>query len=153
MDAADTRVYKDWDGGRTPLHYAAHYGKLSHFKTLVELGADLRCMSKVRWALRWTCYAQPPSVTTPPFTTNVRVMCQVGWPALFYAVENSKKKPGRKEDSNWHLELVEWIVEQDLADNVWCTASNGRTPLMLAAIQVRLKSLLTRAWPGVPSSL
>lgn len=63
-------------------------------------------------------------------------LCQVGWPALFYAVENSKKKPGRKEDSNWHLELVEWIVDQDLADNMWCTASNGRTPLMLAAIQV-----------------
>jgi hypothetical protein len=167
VDAADTRTYKDWDGARTPLHYAAHYGKLAHFKTLIDLGADLRKMSKVRVRLGYTAMETVansdvsglgvcPSFkghslsprAEPSRYDSIWGGAKVGWSALFYAVENAKKKPGRKEDSNWHLQLVEWIVDQDLAGNVWCTASNGRTPLMLAAIQVRRLTLtLTRTAP------
>jgi len=58
---ACTKVYEDWDGGRAPLHYAAHAGDLPAFVRLVDLGADLRKLSGV------------------------------GWPPLFYAVEANNK--------------------------------------------------------------
>jgi hypothetical protein len=81
VDAHDTKTYNDFDGGRTPLHYAAHYGRLAHVQALVGLGAELRVMSNV------------------------------GWPALFYAVENSKRKPGQKAiEDNWHLPLVPLVL-------------------------------------------
>lgn len=60
-NASCTKVYDDWDGGRAPLHYAAHTGHLGSFRKLIELGADLKKMSGV------------------------------GWPALFYAVEANRK--------------------------------------------------------------
>ena len=62
VNARCSKVYADWDGGRTPLHYAAHNGDLSSFRTLVSLGADLRALSFV------------------------------GWPALFYAAEADRKE-------------------------------------------------------------
>uniref|UniRef100_A0A7S3UGN9 MYND-type domain-containing protein n=1 Tax=Picocystis salinarum TaxID=88271 RepID=A0A7S3UGN9_9CHLO len=52
-----SKQYKDWDGGRTPVHYAAHNGELDAFLSLVKLGGNPRALSKV------------------------------GWPPLFYAVE------------------------------------------------------------------
>jgi len=52
-----SKQYKDWDGGRTPVHYAAHNGDLDAFRCLLTLGGDARALSKV------------------------------GWPSLFYAVE------------------------------------------------------------------
>ena len=62
VNSSCTKTYDDWDGGRTPLMYAAHNGNLENFRTLVDLGADLRRMSGV------------------------------GWPALFYAVEANQKE-------------------------------------------------------------
>ena len=57
-----SKQYKDWDGGRTPVHYAAHNGELDAFLCLVRLGGDSRALSKV------------------------------GWPPLFYAVEAKNLK-------------------------------------------------------------
>jgi ankyrin repeat protein len=62
VNSACTKTYDDWDGGRTPLMYAAHNGNIETFRTLVDLGADWRKMSGV------------------------------GWPALFYAVEANRKE-------------------------------------------------------------
>ena len=56
-NAVSEKVYKDWDGGRTPMHYAAHYGHVECFKCLTSLGGDPRFLSFV------------------------------GWPSLFYAIE------------------------------------------------------------------
>ena len=44
-----SRVYRDWDGGRTPIHYCAHSGDLNCFLSLVALGADPRAVSSVGW--------------------------------------------------------------------------------------------------------
>jgi len=60
VDASCTKTYEDWDGCRTPCHYAAHNGSLEAFAKLVDLGADWRKLSGV------------------------------GWPALFYAVEANR---------------------------------------------------------------
>ena len=57
VDARCAAEYQDWDGSRTPLHYAAHRGDAACFDRLLALGAD------------------PCAVST------------AGWPALFYAVE------------------------------------------------------------------
>eukprot|EP00976_Prorocentrum_cordatum_P041958 850064-Prorocentrum_minimum.AAC.1 len=56
---------------------------------------------------------------------------------MAFGLTPNQRKPGQctKED-NGHLALVRWLLEVDAADNLWFTASNGRTPLMLAAIQV-----------------
>jgi hypothetical protein len=64
-----------------------------------------------------------------------RLLSSAGWPALFYAVENSKPLPGRGGETNRHLVLVRVMLEADAADGVWATAAKGRTALMLAAMQ------------------
>lgn len=53
----DRSEYDDFDGGRTPIMYAAHFGSLDAVRALMEAGADARALA--------TC----------------------GWPSLFYAVE------------------------------------------------------------------
>ena len=57
VDARCAAKYQDWDGARTPLHYAAHRGDVACFDRLLTHGANLRAVSTA------------------------------GWPALFYAVE------------------------------------------------------------------
>jgi ankyrin repeat protein len=105
VNAADGCEYEDADGRRTPLMYAAHYGCAAAFKQLLALGVDLRALSAA------------------------------GWPALFYAVENSKPVVGRGGEANRHLEVIRIILERDRADCVWCTVQHGRTALMVAAMQ------------------
>ena len=61
VDRSCTKLYDDWDGGRTPMHYAAHAGDLETFKRLTALGGDFRKLSSI------------------------------GWPPLFYAVEMNRK--------------------------------------------------------------
>jgi len=60
-NAVSHKIYRDWDGLRTPMHYAAHAGNLSCFRRLCELGGDMRKLS------------------------------MVGWPCLYYAVEAGRK--------------------------------------------------------------
>lgn len=54
---SDRSEYEDFDGGRTPLMYGAHFGSLEVVKILMDAGADPRALA--------AC----------------------GWPSLFYAVE------------------------------------------------------------------
>lgn len=67
--------------------YAAHFGSLEAVTTLIDAGADPRALA--------SC----------------------GWPALFYAVEASKRPlpaPGR--ESNPHLEVIRLFVDRDKAE-------------------------------------
>jgi hypothetical protein len=50
----------------------------------------------------------------------------------------SKPVPGRTGEANRHLELIRHILERDAAERVWCTAPQGRTALMVAAMQARV---------------
>lgn len=61
-NAVSDKVYKDWDGARTPMHYAAHAGNVDCFRRLCALGGDMRQLSLV------------------------------GWPCLFYAIEAGRKE-------------------------------------------------------------
>lgn len=61
-NAVSDKVYKDWDGARTPMHYAAHTGDVDCFQRLCALGGDMRQLSLV------------------------------GWPCLFYAIEAGRKE-------------------------------------------------------------
>ena len=50
-------------------------------------------------------------------------------------MENSAPLAGRGDERNRHLDVVRHILEQDAQDRVWCTVQNGRTALMVAAMQ------------------
>ena len=90
---------------RPPRRRAARPDSRAAFTALVELGADRRLLSGS------------------------------GWPALFYAVENSAPLPGRGDEANRHLALVRHILKLDADDGLWATAARGRTALMVAAMQ------------------
>lgn len=111
VNARTTALYEDYDGGRTPMHYAAHYGDAACFAELRRLGGDPRALSLV------------------------------GWTPLFYAVEAGKTSRGQHSEAHLSLvtELIE-MEKEHLASSPgeypYPTAgSKHRTPLMLAVLQ------------------
>ena len=103
-DAADRFLSADGDGRRTPLMHAAHFG----------------CLRTVRLLLRRRC--------------DLHALSASHWPALFYAVEASKRVSARGGSANPHVGVAKLLLAAAATDEA-CTDLRGRTALMVAALQ------------------
>ena len=131
----------DGDGGRAPVHYAAHYARpncVEAFDELLALGANplMRSLAGGQAARQAKERDGDEGELVSTWDHD-----SAGWPALFYAIE-SKTIP-----------LVAKLCEihaKRYGPDECPTVSGGRTPHMLAAIHDAPRTLaaLVEAWPS-----
>lgn len=140
----------DGDGGRAPVHYAAHYGghdAVEAFDTLLALGADPLMRSLAGYSSAGAGAAAAAAAAAAA-DADADADGQVapwdhesaGWPPLFYAIE-SKTIP---------LVAKLCAIHADAHGDTCPAVRGGRTPHVLAAIHDAPKTLaaLVAAWPG-----
>ena len=88
VDARDAVLYDDADGQRTPLMYAAHYGCLDGAMPCFLLAVRRLATSRLTPQADVSCCSHSAFKALLDLGAELRALSAVGWPPLFYAVEN-----------------------------------------------------------------